>query len=192
MGLFIFGKMERNERLQEFASLMNDSLWLSSKEDAENAMNDVLNLAEWTFWDTLNCTRQEFMESVLVHFGPKSVYWATVVADEIEGITDDRVNFKQAWQMAYDETSKVPNIVEQTFYDCNVLKVVISDNGPQGGDAGHGCVVKFSLKDEGGTCMYVNGVQAESVDLEFRGDSERATFLSALKLAVQTIEMIDE
>jgi hypothetical protein len=191
MPLAGFFDMERNETLQDFVSLMNDSLWLSCKLEAEAAMNAVLDLANGTFWETLNVTRQEFIESVLVHFGPKSVYWANVVADEIEGITD-RVNFKQAWQMAYDETSKVPNIVEETFYDCNVLKVVISDNGPQGGDAGHGCRVKFSLKDEGGTCMYVNGVESESVDLEFRGDSERATFLSALKLAVQTIEMIEE
>jgi hypothetical protein len=78
---------------------------------------------------------------------------------------------------------------ENTFYSANILTVKVSDTGYQGGDAGHGCKVTLHLKDEGGTCMYVNGMRADDVTIEMRGDTERETFLQALVFAVESIKL---
>jgi hypothetical protein len=40
--------------------------------------------------------------------------------------------------------------------------------------------------------MYVNGMEASFFELELRGDSERRTFLDALKFAVDIIESNDK
>lgn len=77
---------------------------------------------------------------------------------------------------------------EATFYDCNIITVGVSDTGPMGGDAGHGCRVTFSVKDEAGTCMYINGKRVNEFEIEVCGDSERRTFLQALVFAAESIK----
>jgi len=84
--------------------------------------------------------------------------------------------------------------VEKTFTSCNILSCEVGTNTPRGGDAGHGGVTLFRLKDEGGTAWDIemklrNGEtlhfeNPESITIKLLGDTEAETFLSALKFAV--------
>lgn len=76
----------------------------------------------------------------------------------------------------------------QTFINANIISVTLEHNGFQGGDAGHGGFVKITIKDLSGTCMMLNGKDCESFELEFKGDAERITLLSALKMITKELE----
>lgn len=76
----------------------------------------------------------------------------------------------------------------QTFINANIISVTLEHNGFQGGDAGHGGFVKITIKDLSSTCMKLNGKDCESFELEFKGDAERITLLSALKMITKELE----
>jgi hypothetical protein len=78
--------------------------------------------------------------------------------------------------------------IYQEFTSANIIGVTLEHNGFQGGDAGHGGFVKLVIKDLASTCMEVNGQECEKFELVFRGDTERHTFLSALKMVVKELE----
>jgi hypothetical protein len=78
--------------------------------------------------------------------------------------------------------------IYQEFTSANIIGVTLEHNGKQGGDAGHGGFVRLVIENLVCTCMEVNGEQCEKFELEFRGDTERDTFLSALKMVVKELE----
>ena len=78
--------------------------------------------------------------------------------------------------------------IYQEFTSANIIGVTLEHNGLQGGDAGHGGFVRFTIEDLASTSMEVNGEESEKFELLFRGDTERDTFLSALKMVVKELE----
>ena len=70
--------------------------------------------------------------------------------------------------------------VYQSFSSANLLSVTVEHNGVHEGDAGHGGYVKLLFKDEGGTCMEVNGEKSEQVEIILKGSTERDTLIKAL------------
>ncbi len=78
--------------------------------------------------------------------------------------------------------------IYQEFTSANIIGVTLEHNGFRGGDAGHGGFVKIVIEDLASTSMEVNGNECESLELVIRGDSERETFLSALKMIVKELE----
>ena len=78
--------------------------------------------------------------------------------------------------------------VYKEFTSANIIGVTLEHNGFKGGDAGHGGFVKLIIEDLASTSMEVNGEECEKFELVLRGDSERETFLSALKMVVKEIE----
>jgi hypothetical protein len=78
--------------------------------------------------------------------------------------------------------------VYQEFTSANIIGVTLEHNGFQGGDAGHGGFVKLVFEDLASTSMELNGEECKKFQLIFRGDAERETFLSALKMIVQELE----
>jgi hypothetical protein len=78
--------------------------------------------------------------------------------------------------------------IYQEFSLANIMGVTLEHNGFGGGDAGHGGFVKLTIENLGSTDMSLNGVDCNEFELMFRGDSERETFLSALKMIVKELE----
>jgi hypothetical protein len=78
--------------------------------------------------------------------------------------------------------------VYQEFTSSNILGVTVEHNGFQGGDEGHGGFVRISFEDKASTSMQVNGKYCDSFEFIFRGDTERATLLSGLKMIVKELE----
>jgi hypothetical protein len=78
--------------------------------------------------------------------------------------------------------------IYQEFISANIIGVTLEHNGFQGGDAGHGGFVKLVIENLASTCMEVNGEECEKFELVFRGDTERYTFLDALKMVVKELE----
>jgi len=70
--------------------------------------------------------------------------------------------------------------VYQNFSSANLFSVTVEHNGVHPGDAGYGGYVKLLFKDEGGTCMEVNGEKSEQVEIILKGSSERDTLIKAL------------
>lgn len=78
--------------------------------------------------------------------------------------------------------------IYQEFTSVNSIGVTLEHNGLQGGDAGHGGFVKLIIQDLGDTSMEVNGLECGKFELLFRGDTERETLVSALKMVVKELE----
>jgi hypothetical protein len=78
--------------------------------------------------------------------------------------------------------------IYQEFTSHNIIGVTLEHNGFGGGDAGHGGFVKLKIKNLASTDMTLNGIDCDEFELMFRGDSERETFLSALKMIVKELE----
>jgi hypothetical protein len=78
--------------------------------------------------------------------------------------------------------------IYEEFVSANIIGVTLEHNGFKGGDAGHGGFVKLTIKDLASTCMELNGKECEKFELAFYGDTERDTFLSALKMVVKELE----
>jgi hypothetical protein len=78
--------------------------------------------------------------------------------------------------------------IYQEFTSANIIGVTLEHNGFQGGDAGHGGFVKLVIEDLASTSMEVNGEECQKFELVLRGDTERDTFLSALKMVVKELE----
>ena len=78
--------------------------------------------------------------------------------------------------------------IYQEFTSANIIGVTLEHNGFRGGDAGHGGFVKIVIEDLASTSMEVNGNECKNLELVIRGDSERETFLSALKMIVKELE----
>lgn len=76
----------------------------------------------------------------------------------------------------------------QEFTSANILGVTVEHNGFQGGDAGHGGFVRIAFEDLSSTSMQLNGKYCDSFDFTFRGDTERETLLSGLKMIVKELE----
>jgi len=79
----------------------------------------------------------------------------------------------------------------ERFYEANILDVTLEHNGYHDGGPGHGGYVKLKIKDEGGTCMYLNNKECDEFELMFCGDSERRTFIDAFKMIVKELESDD-
>ena len=80
----------------------------------------------------------------------------------------------------------------------NILSVEVGTNTPMGGDAGHGGITVFRLKDLGATawkCVVTRGLeqteieQPDLVTLVFYGDTEADTFMQALEYALHIYEV---
>lgn len=78
--------------------------------------------------------------------------------------------------------------IYQEFTSANILGVTLEHNGFKGGDAAHGGFVKITIEDLASTSMAVNGEDCEKFELLLRGDAERDTLLSALKMIVKELE----
>jgi hypothetical protein len=78
--------------------------------------------------------------------------------------------------------------IYQQFNSANVIGVTLEHNGFQGGNATHGGFVKLNIENLSSTNMSVNGIDCGSFEVTFRGDSERETLLSALKMVVKELE----
>jgi hypothetical protein len=78
--------------------------------------------------------------------------------------------------------------IYQEFTSANIIGVTLEHNGLQGGDAGHGGFVRLVIEDLSCTSMEVNGEESQKFELVFKGDTERDTFLSALKMVVKELE----
>ena len=76
----------------------------------------------------------------------------------------------------------------QEFTSANILGVALEHNGLQGGNHSHGGFVKIIIENLANTNMALNGEDCEWFELTFRGDSERNTLLSALKMIVKELE----
>jgi hypothetical protein len=113
--------------------------------------------------------------------------FSNLIVESLETGRWDKTKIDRRWKLARRCAELAPVVVEQEIVDCNIIKVTIEHNGIQGGDAGHGGFTRFTIKDEASTCMYVNGVESSKFTLEFRGDSERRTFIEALKVALETL-----
>mgnify|MGYP003135404718 FL=1 len=70
--------------------------------------------------------------------------------------------------------------VYQNFSSANLFSVTVEHNGVHAGDAGHGGYVKLLFKDEGNTCMEVNGEKSEQVEIILKGSTERDNLIQAL------------
>lgn len=78
--------------------------------------------------------------------------------------------------------------IYQEFASANIIGVTLEHNGFQGGDAGYGGFVKLIIEDLASTSMEVNGIECGKFELLFKGDTERETLLSALKMIVKELE----
>ncbi len=80
--------------------------------------------------------------------------------------------------------------VERTYTDCCIIKVKITHNGYQGGDAGHGGFVELLIKDLISTAMYVDvdGEPRAEVSFRIEGDAERHVFIRAMKDIIKELE----
>lgn len=78
--------------------------------------------------------------------------------------------------------------IYQEFTSANIISVTLEHNGFKGGDSGHGGFVRIVIQDLAGTSMELNGEEVEKFELVIRGDSERDTFLSALKMIVKELD----
>jgi hypothetical protein len=79
------------------------------------------------------------------------------------------------------------------FTSANIIGVTVEHNGYQGGDSGHGGYVKILFEDLASTDMEANMIKGnfnepDKIELIFRGSTERATLLAALKMAVKELE----
>ena len=77
--------------------------------------------------------------------------------------------------------------VYQSFSSANILSVTVEHNGVHDGDAGHGGYVKLIFKDEGNTCMEVNGEKSEQVEIILKGSTERDTLIKSLKAILREL-----
>ena len=175
-------KQGTNERLE---SLFTESIWVEDKKVARQSFIDLMDEVnklsliptQYDFYDDFaNNTRselkavQELSNAILLK----------LMINEWRSTSTGM----QMWDAAYEST----DTHSETFSDCNIITATITDTGEKGGDAGHGCIVKLSIKDEASTCMYLNGAECDFLEIEFHGDSERRTFLNALKFAVSVME----
>ena len=99
------------------------------------------------------------------------------------GVTD--------WYMVVDNIDVPVRGLE--IVNANILKVTVGTNGYQGGDAGHGCRVYFSIEDLSSTYMNakITGQScgnAGKVEITLGGDSELDTFIEALEFAVEKLK----
>ena len=78
--------------------------------------------------------------------------------------------------------------VYQEFTSANILGVTVEHNGFQGGDEGHGGFVRIAFKNKSSTSMQLNGKYCDSFDFTFRGDTERDTLVSGLKMIVKELD----
>ena len=74
------------------------------------------------------------------------------------------------------------------FLNANVLQVEVGTTGYCGGDEGHVVRTFFKFKDEGGTALYVNGEEAEEVEIVLGGDAELTTFIQSLEFALKVLK----
>jgi hypothetical protein len=75
----------------------------------------------------------------------------------------------------------------------NILSVETGTNTPCGGDAGHGGITIFKLKDEGATgwSLTFDGKkidQPNEVTIELYGDTEADTFIEALEYSISILK----
>jgi hypothetical protein len=181
--------MDKKAVNEELDALFSECIWFEDKEMARSSFNVLMKLVD----DISKSPRDyEYYESFATALDkePKEIkrFNNLLVIQLITGLWCEKLKPIEVWQRAYNSTQ----VSSQTFTDCNIITVDVTDTGFKGGDAGHGCVVKFSIKDESSTCMYVNGMETGHFELELRGDSERRTFLNALKFAVDIIETNDK
>lgn len=78
--------------------------------------------------------------------------------------------------------------IYQEFASANILGVKLEHTGFQGGNANTGGYVRIVLTDLACTSMFLNGNECREVELMFKGDTERVTLLSALKMIVKELE----
>lgn len=86
-------------------------------------------------------------------------------------------------------------VCTRQFISCNNLEATIGTNGIHGGDAGHGGVTCFKLKDLGSTCWGLqtkkDEYDCESVEIVLRGDCELQTFADALIWAGESLKRLE-
>jgi len=80
----------------------------------------------------------------------------------------------------------------KTITSANILEVEFGTNCPRGGDAGHGGVTIFRLKNFAGTdCeiryggKIIGELSGGDLELVLYGDTECETFMKALRFAIQ-------
>jgi hypothetical protein len=171
----------------DIIDLITEAVWLSDEDRATESYNVLLNeiarrcnqVEPYGYYDDI--VGDEPNE-------PCEIYeFEKLVAECLEDNYCDRAVLDIKWKLARRCAELAPVVVEQEIVDCNIIMVIIEHNGIQGGDAGHGGFTRFTIKDEASTCMYVNGVESSKFTLEFRGDSERRTFIEALKVTLETL-----
>jgi len=76
--------------------------------------------------------------------------------------------------------------IYQEFTSLNILGVTLEHNGFKGGNGGG--FVSITIEDLSSTSMELNGKECDKFELVLRGDTERETLLSALKMIVKELE----
>jgi hypothetical protein len=177
--------MDKKAVNEELDALFSECIWFENKDEAKASFVSLMNRV-----DELSKSPRDYEYYEIFATGLDSEskqikrFNNLLVIQLLTGLWRGELTPIEVWQQAHDSTQ----VSSQTFTDCNIITVDVTDTGFKGGDAGHGCLVKFSIKDEASTCMFVNGMETGFFELELRGDSERRTFLNALKFAVDIIE----
>jgi len=175
-------KQETNERLY---SLFTESIWFEDKDIAKRSFIDLIDEVnklsviptQYDFYDDFARSTRSELKAV------QDLSNAILLKLMINEWRSPNTSMKM-WEDAYMST----DTHSETFSDCNIITASITDTGEKGGDAGHGCIVRLSIKDDASTCMFLNGVEADHVEIEVHGDSERRTLLNALKFFVSVME----
>lgn len=175
-------KQETNERLY---SLFTESIWFDNKDTAKQAFTELIDeVNRLSFIPTQYDFYDDFAKNTRSDLKAVQELSNAILLKLMINEWRSTSNAIKMWEDAYMST----DTLSETFSDCNIITATITDTGEKGGDAGHGCIVKLSIKDEASTCMFQNGVETDYVDIEVHGDSERRTLLNALKFFVSVME----
>lgn len=89
---------------------------------------------------------------------------------------------------AYTEIDGIPVPTKNYEIDsANILNLSVGTTGYKGGDSGHGGRTILKLHMETGD-LRVNGEQSNTVELALGGDTELATFITALEIATDVLK----
>jgi hypothetical protein len=169
----------------DIIDMITEAVWLKDISIATESYNELLRELDELSKDK-RPDYQEIANGCYNEWDDISEFYNLVVESLQSGVLE-REKIDRRWKLARRCAELSPVVANQEIVDCNIIKVTIEHNGIQGGDAGHGGFTRFTIKDEAATCMYVNGVESSQFTLEFRGDSERRTFIEALKFALETL-----
>jgi len=102
-------------------------------------------------------------------------------------------NLRDHTRKCYAEATLESQLKSKEFWNCNAFKVTVGTNTPCGGDASHGGITLFRLRNLAGTCwsIVVDGTEVYEPDeltIVLEGDAEAETFVNSLIFAEKTLK----